>query len=125
MGRLIYTLPDGSDYTVIQDEGIDVRIPFDSGVSGNTGAGRPRNLKRYLVEDTFNGEPGRLDGDTVDEEFVHNFTAIETRRFFINLGGHEQMRKNKDGTITCKSVSPDGKEVREVRFTPVSRNGDS
>lgn len=88
-----------------------VRSPIPTPVS--------RNQKCYLVEDTFNGEPGRLDGETVDQDFVNTFTAIETRRFFINLGGTELMTKGKGGTIRCKSVSPDGKEERVVRFIPV------
>lgn len=83
----------------------------------------------YLVTDHVTKDhvlsTGRLDEEVVDEEYVRCYTDLEARRFFINLGGHEQMRKNKDGTIVCKSTSPDGKEVRVVRFTPVSRNGDS
>lgn len=68
-------------------------------------------------------EPGTMDGETVSAEYVASYTAIEARRFFIDLGGSEEMRKTKAGVITVKSTNPDRTECRVVRFTPVSGNG--
>lgn len=79
--------------------------------------------KRYLVTDTVtvsgNAEPGRMDGETVDADWVQRFIDIDARRFFINLGGTEEYSKSKAGVIRCKSTSPDRETVRVVRFTPV------
>lgn len=90
---------------------------------------------RYLVslDDRTRGDAnsgrsttGRLHGKVVDFEFVQSYADIETRRFFINLGGTEERRKSKTGVITIKSVSPADDngvvEVRTVKFTPVSGN---
>ncbi len=71
------------------------------------------------VSDMRNGKPDRLHEAVVDHEFVLSFTGIETRRFFINLGGIEQMRKTKTGMIVLKSTNPDRSECRETRFVPI------
>ena len=75
--------------------------------------------RRYLMTDKVNGEPRGLHDKIVDREFVDNYTALSTRAFFINLGGVEEMRRTKSGTIICKSISPDGGTVREARFMPL------
>lgn len=97
------------------------RLNGDSARSVNGGVSR--NGKRWLVSDTYlsGARTGRLDGEVVDEEFVESFTSIEARRFFINLGGSEQMTKTKTGIITVKSTDPNG-ESRTVKFTPVLDN---
>ena len=76
-------------------------------------------MKRYTVCDEANGENGRMHGEVVDQDWVERYMGLDTRRFFINLGGTEQYRKTKSGIIACRSVSPDGKTVREVKFIPI------
>lgn len=74
--------------------------------------------KQYRVSEQENGEPGRMDGETVDQDWVTRYIDIDARRFFIDLGYTEEMRKTKSGIITCRSIRPD-KTVREMRFIPI------
>lgn len=71
------------------------------------------------IKSEKNGDQ-RLDEQTVSEEYVKDFTALATRKFFENLGGRESMRTLSDGVIHCVSVSPDGAVVRTVVFTPIA-----
>lgn len=55
----------------------------------------------------------------VDAEFVENYTSLQTREFFTNLGGTERMSRDNKGVIRCKSVSPDGRRTTVTIFTPI------
>jgi len=80
---------------------------------------------RYLVREKVNGQVTAMDGETVDEEWVERYTEIDARRFFINLGGTETLRRDRDGSIICRSTSPDRKITRQVKFIPISEESDT
>jgi hypothetical protein len=74
---------------------------------------------KYLKSERRNGVRTASEDEEVDQEYFDRFTSLETRRWFENLGGTEEMRRNRSGVIYLKSTSPDGDEVREVVFTPI------